>query len=109
VALTRDKKTYLKQQTIFDRATVLDLRRCSAVSTFDTMNLERVAKIEAYTKDSKIAVLRDGTHLSVSRAGYARRWARAGNGFWDTNGSRRVPLAWRQWSPVYKVQGAARH
>ena len=36
------------------------------------VNLERVAKIEAYTKDSKIAVLRDGTQLPVSRAGYAR-------------------------------------
>jgi len=31
-----------------------------------------VAKIEAYSKDSKVAVLRDGTQLPVSRAGYAR-------------------------------------
>ena len=36
------------------------------------VNLERVAKIEAYTKDGRIAVLRNGTQLPVSRAGYAR-------------------------------------
>jgi len=36
------------------------------------VNLERVAKIEAYTKDGRIAVLRNGTQLPVRRAGYAR-------------------------------------
>jgi len=44
------------------------------------VNLERVAKIEAYTKDSKIAVLRDGTQLPVSRAGYARLKVLLGEG-----------------------------
>ena len=33
---------------------------------------ERVAKIEAYSKDSHVAVLHDGTQLPVSRAGYGR-------------------------------------
>jgi two-component system LytT family response regulator len=36
------------------------------------VNLERVAKIEPYAKDSRVAVLSDGTQLPVSRAGYDR-------------------------------------
>jgi two-component system LytT family response regulator len=36
------------------------------------VNLERVARIEPYAKDSRVAVLRDGTQLPVSRTGHAR-------------------------------------
>ncbi len=36
------------------------------------VNLERVSKLEPYTKDSHIAILHDGTRLPVSRAGYGR-------------------------------------
>jgi two-component system LytT family response regulator len=36
------------------------------------VNLERVARIEPYRKDSRLAILSDGTRLPVSRAGYAR-------------------------------------
>ena len=72
VALKSDKKTYLKQQTISSLETMLDPARFIRIHRSHIVNLERVAKIEAYTKDSKIAVLRDGTQLPVSRAGYAR-------------------------------------
>jgi len=72
VALKSDKKTYLKQQTISSLESMLDPARFIRIHRSHIVNLERVAKIEAYTKDSKIAVLRDGTQLPVSRAGYAR-------------------------------------
>ena len=36
------------------------------------VNLERVARIEPYGKESRIAILTDGTRLPVSRSGYAR-------------------------------------
>jgi two-component system LytT family response regulator len=36
------------------------------------VNLERVTRIEPYAKESKIAILSDGTRLPVSRSGYAR-------------------------------------
>jgi two-component system, LytTR family, response regulator len=36
------------------------------------VNLGRVARIEPYAKDSRIALLGDGTRLPVSRAGYER-------------------------------------
>ncbi len=72
VALKSDKKTYLKQQTISSLEGMLDPAVFIRIHRSHIVNLERVAKIEAYTKDSKIAVLRDGTQLPVSRAGYAR-------------------------------------
>ncbi|HVN05770.1 MAG TPA: protein kinase [Bryobacteraceae bacterium] len=72
VALKSDKKSYLKQQTISSLETMLDPARFIRIHRSHIVNLDRVAKIEAYTKDSKIAVLRDGTQLPVSRAGYAR-------------------------------------
>jgi len=36
------------------------------------VNLERVARIEPYGKDSRVAVLSSGVRLPVSRAGYSR-------------------------------------
>ena len=80
VALKSEKKTYLKQQTISSLETMLDPARFIRIHRSHIVNLERVAKIEAYTKDSKIAVLRDGTQLPVSRAGYARLKTLLGEG-----------------------------
>jgi len=36
------------------------------------LNVERLTQVEPYGKDSRIAILRDGTRLPVSRLGYAR-------------------------------------
>ncbi len=72
VALKSEKKSYLKQQTISSLETMLDPARFIRIHRSHIVNLERVAKIEAYTKDSKLAILRDGTQLPVSRAGYAK-------------------------------------
>jgi len=36
------------------------------------LNIDRLAKLELYAKDSHAAILRDGTRLPVSRSGYAR-------------------------------------
>ena len=80
VALKSDKKTYLKQQTISSLESMLDPAVFIRIHRSHIVNLERVAKIEAYTKDSKVAVLRDGTQLPVSRAGYARLKALLGEG-----------------------------
>jgi two-component system LytT family response regulator len=72
VALHSQKKNYLKQQTISSLETSLDPRRFLRIHRSVIVNLERVAKIEPYTKDSRVAVLIDGTQLPVSRAGYSR-------------------------------------
>jgi two-component system, LytTR family, response regulator len=36
------------------------------------LNIDRLARLELYAKDSHAAILRDGTRLPVSRSGYAR-------------------------------------
>src|SRR5579871_1691407 len=72
VALHSQGKGYLKQQTISSLETALDPQRFVRIHRSFIVNLERVAKIEPYAKDSRIAVLTDGTQLQVSRAGYDR-------------------------------------
>jgi two-component system, LytTR family, response regulator len=72
VALHSQKKSYLKQQTISSLEEALDPQRFVRIHRSVIVNLERVAKIEPYAKDSRIAVLSDGTQLPVSRAGYDR-------------------------------------
>ncbi|HBY58935.1 MAG TPA: DNA-binding response regulator [Solibacterales bacterium] len=72
VALHTAGKTILKQQTIASLEAALDPARFVRVHRSYLVNLERVARIEAYTKDSKIVILRDGTQVPVSRAGLDR-------------------------------------
>ncbi|MGC2418363.1 MAG: response regulator [Candidatus Acidiferrales bacterium] len=72
VALASDGKKHLKQQTIASLETALDPSRFLRVHRSYIVNLERVAKIEPYSKDSHVAVLSTGVQLPVSRAGYAR-------------------------------------
>ncbi len=72
VALASDGKKHLKQQTIASLETSLDPSRFLRVHRSYIVNLERVAKIEPYSKDSHVAVLTTGAQLPVSRTGYAR-------------------------------------
>lgn len=72
VALHSEKKSYLKQQTLASLETQLDQKRFVRIHRSYVVNLERIARIEPYTKDSRVAVLQDGTQLAVSRAGHAK-------------------------------------
>jgi len=72
VSLRSEKKNYLKQQTISSLEASLDPARFVRVHRSYIVNLERIAKIEPYTKDARLAVLKDGSQIPVSRAGYAR-------------------------------------
>ena len=72
IALHSEKKQYLKQQTISSIEAQLDPARFARVHRSYILNLERIARIEPYTKDSRVAVLQDGAQLPVSRSGYAR-------------------------------------
>jgi two-component system LytT family response regulator len=72
VALASEGKKHLKQQTIASLETALDPSRFLRVHRSYIVNLERVARIEPYGKDSHVAVLTTGAQLPVSRAGYAR-------------------------------------
>jgi two-component system, LytTR family, response regulator len=72
VALASEGKKHLKQQTIASLEACLDPQRFVRVHRSYVVNFERVARIEPYGKDSRLAILGDGTRLPVSRAGYAR-------------------------------------
>lgn len=72
VALHSGGKKYLKQQTISSLEASLDGTRFVRVHRSYIVNLERVAKIEPYTKDTRLAVLTGGMQVPVSRAGYLR-------------------------------------
>jgi two-component system, LytTR family, response regulator len=72
ICLTSNGKTYLKQQTIASLEESLDPRQFIRIHRSYIVNLDRVVKMEPYSKDSKVAVLSDGRQLPVSRAGYQR-------------------------------------
>ena len=62
----------LKQQTLADLAGQLDPERFVRIHRSCVLNLDRLARLEAGTRQSTVAVLKDGTQLPVSRSGYAR-------------------------------------
>ncbi len=72
VALHSEGKSYLKQQPIGELEAMLDPNRFIRIHRSAIVNLERVARIEPYAKDSRVAILHDGARLPVSRAGYTR-------------------------------------
>ena len=72
IALASQGKKYLKQQTISSLEGSLDPKNFLRIHRSYLVNLERVVKLEPYTKDSHVAILNDGTRLPVSRAGYGR-------------------------------------
>jgi two-component system LytT family response regulator len=72
IGLRSEKKMYLKQQPISSIEVQLDPKRFLRIHRSYIVNLERIARIEPFTKDSRVAVLQDGTQLPVSRAGHAR-------------------------------------
>ena len=72
VALHSLGKSYLKQQPIASLEALLDPACFVRIHRSVIVNLERVARIEPYGKESRVAILADGTRLPVSRTGYAR-------------------------------------
>ena len=72
VALAAEGKKHLKQQTLASLETALDPSRFLRVHRSYIVNVERIVKVEPYAKESHVAVLRDGTQIPVSKAGYSR-------------------------------------
>jgi len=72
VAIHAKGRTWLKQQPLSELVETLDPARFVRVHRSYAVNLERIARIEPYAKDSRIAVLKDGREVPVSRGGYQR-------------------------------------
>jgi two-component system, LytTR family, response regulator len=72
VCFVADGRSYLKDQTMTTVEGQLDPMRFVRVHRSYLLNIERIARVELYAKDSRVAILHDGRKLPVSRAGYAR-------------------------------------
>jgi two-component system LytT family response regulator len=72
VRLVSGGAAHTKQQTLGELEAALDPARFVRIHRSFLLNVERLARIELYAKDSRVAILGDGTRLPVSRAGYAR-------------------------------------
>jgi len=72
VALCSEGKKHLKQQTIASLEKALDPARFLRIHRGYIVNLQRVARIEPYGKDTHVAVLTSGAQLPISRSGYAK-------------------------------------
>jgi len=67
-----DGKRHRKQQTMSDLETQLDPTRFVRIHRSYLLNIDRLSRLELYSKDSWLAILTSGAHLPVSRAGHAR-------------------------------------
>jgi two-component system LytT family response regulator len=58
--------------TLDNLETLLDPARFIRIHRSYILNVERLTRLELYAKDSRMAILVDGTQIPVSRSGYAR-------------------------------------
>jgi two-component system LytT family response regulator len=72
VGVHTEGKTHLKTQTLAELAASLDPERFVRVHRSFVVHVDRIARLESYTKDSRFVVLKNGREVPVSRSGYAR-------------------------------------
>ena len=72
VAIHAEGGTRLKHEALADLAEGLDPARFVRTHRSYVVNVERIERLELYAKDSRVAILKGGRQLPVSRAGYAR-------------------------------------
>lgn len=60
-------KSHLKQHRLAELEVCLDPKRFVRIHRSYILNIERLAKIELYAKDSRVALLKDGTKIPISR------------------------------------------
>jgi two-component system LytT family response regulator len=72
VLLRTEGRNLLKQQTLANLEAQLDGSRFIRIHRSYILNLDRLVRVEQDTKEHREAILRDGTRLPVSRAGYQR-------------------------------------
>jgi two-component system, LytTR family, response regulator len=65
-------KRLRKQQTMSELETQLDPTRFVRIHRSFILNVERLARIDLYGKDSWLAILTDGAKLPMSRTGHAK-------------------------------------
>jgi len=69
---TAEGKSFLKSERMSKLEKMLDPRNFCRIHRSFILNIEYIKKIEPYTKDNKVAILKTGQRLSISRSGYTR-------------------------------------
>ncbi len=72
IVLATGGRKLRKQQTLRELEEQLDPHRFVRIHRSYLLNVDRLQRVDLYAKESRIALLRDGTKLPVSRSGYAR-------------------------------------
>jgi two-component system LytT family response regulator len=72
VSVRFEGREVLKHERLAALAGALDPERFIRIHRSYIVNIDRVRKIEPYSKDGRLAVLSDGSTLPVSRSGYRR-------------------------------------
>ncbi len=72
LAFASNGKRLRKQQTMSELETQLDPTRFVRIHRSFILNIERLARIDLYGKDSWLAILSDGSKLPMSRTGHAK-------------------------------------
>jgi two-component system LytT family response regulator len=72
VAIHTGNKTHIKQDRLQNLEKLLDPKQFCRIHRSYLLNLKYLAGIKNETKDSKIAILKNDTRLSISRSGYNR-------------------------------------
>lgn len=71
VAIHVGEKEFLKQQTLSALETSLDPKNFIRIHRSSMVNLQKIVRIEPYSKDSKMVLLSTGAQLPASRTGLA--------------------------------------
>ncbi|APA69209.1 LytR/AlgR family response regulator transcription factor [Janthinobacterium sp. 1_2014MBL_MicDiv] len=72
IRIRAEGKSYLKSQTLAELEAQLDPAKFVRVHRSYLLNIDGICRIEAATKDSHVAILRDDTRIPVSKAGYQK-------------------------------------
>ncbi|SDM37267.1 two component transcriptional regulator, LytTR family [Janthinobacterium sp. OK676] len=72
ISIRSEGKSYLKSQRLSELETQLDPAKFLRVHRSYLLNIDGIRRIEAATKDSHVAILRDDTRIPVSKAGYQK-------------------------------------
>jgi two-component system LytT family response regulator len=71
VAVHAGGKEFLKQQTLSSLEATLDPKQFVRIHRSSMVNLQRIVRIEPYSKDSKVVLLSTGVQLPASKTGLA--------------------------------------
>ena len=72
VCIHADGRELLKEQTLAELEGLLDPSRFVRIHRSYLLNIDRLARMEPATKDTRVAILKDGRELPISRSGYQR-------------------------------------